>query len=190
MRHDYVHGLDNVLWFRDGASLFLIKMAVCRKACKYARWRYSRVLLTVWVCVQNRSLGPKIWKVGCCPSWEKVPLPGHRLPLFEGPASMAIRDPLPHTSCLGSRAPILRTPRTKKAAFSLSHPGSQSLMFSAQFKVYLETLSRIQILASPDLSNITIPHLTGLRPQQTPFHCAGLKDFPLIFFTFVFPHPG
>lgn len=54
-----------------------------------------------------------------------------------------------------------------------------------------KNLNRVQILVNPDLSNKRIPHLTGVRPQSTPFPCTGLKDFPLILFnTFRFPHPG
>ena len=54
-----------------------------------------------------------------------------------------------------------------------------------------KNVNRIQILASLDLSNIRILHLMGVKPQSTPFHCTGLKDFPLILFnTFGFPHPG
>lgn len=134
------------------------------------------------------------WVPSAYPSWER-PGPRRQLSVFDtegdnhscSPAHFRV-----HPETL-SRLQILGMPLAVQQ-LGLTLP-MQEDSIPGELRSYMplreKNLNRVQILVNPDLSNKRIPHLTGVRPQSTPFPCTGLKDFPLILFnTFRFPHPG
>lgn len=106
----YVH------WFRDAAALLFIKIVVYRKVYKHTKWqRYSSVLWSVWVAVQNccyRALRYRKWPVAV--HEKRFLCQGIILFCFKVQPPRPSEPQCPFQPCFGSGVPILRTSSTRK----------------------------------------------------------------------------
>ena len=164
MYHNLRPWTGHAPWFREGVSPLPLEMTVFRKACKHARdvnqgsyllyryWQSYFLNDTVLVSFKTATVGPKVWKVSCCPSRDKAPPPECSFLRLEGPSRTckAVRPPAPYGLILGPRhLPILRTPRTRRQFSIFDTEGHNHSCSPAHFRVHLETLSRLQILERP-----------------------------------------
>lgn len=165
MYHNLRPWTGHAPWFRDGVSPLLLEMTVFRKACKHARdvnqgsyllyryWRSYFLNDTVLVSFKTAAVGPKLWKVSCCPSRDKAPSPGCRFLRLKGPSRTckAVRAPLPLTasSWVPGTDPSWEHPGPRQQFSIFDTEGHNHSCSPAHFRVHLETLSRLQILERP-----------------------------------------
>lgn len=170
-------------WFREGVSPLPLEMTVFRKACKHARdvnqgsyllyryWQSYFLNDTVLVSFKTATVGPKVWKVSCCPSRDKAPSPECSFLRLEGPSRTckAVRAPCPLRPHLGSQAPT-HPENTQDQDGSF-----QSLTLRVTITHVLQLISGSILKRFLDYKSLNVPGSPAVKTH--PFNAGGFNPW-------------